>query len=172
MSDAVALTIRVAHIFCGVFWAGAALMLAAFIEPATMALGPAGGKFMQRLMGPGRFGLFMTGAAVVTSGSGVTMLWFGAGSSLANWWGSAGERAIVVGSVAGLAALVWGLAVNAPTAARLAGIAREIEAAGGPPREAQTAEVSRLQRRLHVGGYVSATMLSASVIAMAAAHYL
>lgn len=172
MTDPVGLILRVAHIYCGVFWVGAAIMLAAFIEPTIGAIGPAGGKFMQQLMGPRRFGPFMAGSALVTSGSGLTMLWLGAGSSLANWWGSGYERAILIGSIAGLAALVSGLAVNTPTAGRLARIAREIEAGGGPPRNDQLAEIARLQKRLHAAGLLSAVLLTISVVAMAAAHYL
>lgn len=172
MRDPLGLFVRVAHIYCGVFWAGAGIMLAAFIEPAVGALGPHGGKFMQRLMGPGRFGLFMTAAALVTAGTGVTLLWFGAGANWARWWASADGQAIVIGSVAGLVALIGGLAVNAPTAGRLARIAHEVEAAGTPPRDDQVAEMARLQKRLHAATIVSAVLLTVSVVAMAAAHYL
>ncbi len=171
MRDPLGLTVRVAHILCGVFWAGAGIMLAAFIEPALGALGPQSGKFMQRLMGPGRLGVFMTGAAFVTAGTGFTLLWFGSGTNWARWWATGDGRVILLGSAAGLAALVVGLAVNAPTAGRLARIGREIEAAGGSPQEAQVAEISRLQHRLQIAGIVSAAFLALSVIGMAAAHY-
>lgn len=40
---------RLIHIGSGVFWAGAAVMIAAFLEPTVRAAGPEGGRFMQRL---------------------------------------------------------------------------------------------------------------------------
>lgn len=172
MTDLSGLILRVAHIYCGVFWAGAALMLAGFIEPATKALGPGGGKFVQQLVGPGRFGPFMSAASLLTVASGLALLWHGPGVNLAYWWGSGYGRAILVGCVAGVVALVWGLAVNARTAARLARIGRELETAGGPPGNDRLAEIARLQKRLHVAGLLSAGLLTISVIAMAAAQHM
>jgi len=172
MTDPSGLVVRVVHIFCGVFWAGAALMLAGFVEPVVKALGLEGGKFMQRLMGPGRFGLYMTAAGLLTVLSGIAMLVRGSGGHLESWFASGYGHTIMTGSVAGLIAFVWGLSVNAPAAARLAALAREMQSAGGPPKAEQLADVSRLQHRLHTGGIVSAVLLTISVLAMAAARYL
>ncbi|MFB3923670.1 MAG: hypothetical protein ACE145_18245 [Terriglobia bacterium] len=170
MGDLLPLVLRVVHIFCGAFWVGAALMLAGFIEPAIAALGPDGGKFMQRMMGPGRFALFMTAGGVLTALSGLGMLWLG--GSVASWLDSGYGKAIVVGGVAGLVGLVWGLSVNAPTAARLSRIGQEIQAAGGPPPADKLAQIPSLQKRLHIGGLVSALLLGFSLLAMAAARYM
>jgi hypothetical protein len=172
MGEQVGLILRVVHIFCGVFWAGAAIMLAGFIEPALGALGPEGGKFMQRMMGPGRFGLHMTTAGLLTTASGLAMWWLGSGGEVATWLASGYGRAIATGSVPGLIGLVSGLTVNALTAARLPRIGREVQSAGGPPGADQFAEISRQQRRLHLAGPASAFLLGLSVVAMAAAHYL
>jgi uncharacterized membrane protein len=172
MSDPLGLILRIAHIFCGMFWAGAAIMLAAFIGPAIRALGPTGGKFMERLMGPGRFGLYMTVASLITVATGLATMGLRSGGSHAMWLASGHGRTIIIGSVAGLVALVSGLAVDAPAAARLARIGREIEGAGGPPRDDHLAEMSRLRSRLHTAELVSAILLSISVIAMAAARYM
>jgi putative copper export protein len=170
MGDQLPLILRVVHIFCGTFWVGAALMLAGFIEPAVAALGPEGGKFLQRMVGPGRFALFMMMAAVLTAASGLTMLWQGGG--IASWLDSGYGKSIVVGSAVGLVGFVWGLAVNATAAARLSRIGREIQAASGPPLADKLAEIPRLQKRLHVGGIISAILLGFSVLAMAAARYM
>ncbi len=172
MSDISGLIIRVVHIVCGAFWVGAAIMVAGFIEPAVAALGSDGGKFMHRLMGPGRFGVFMTLAGGLTALTGISMLWLNSGTGLSSWLETGYGRSILAGSVAGVIGLVWGLSVNAPTAARLARLGAELPAAGSPPPAAQVAEVSRLQRRLHAGGLVSVILLAISIVAMAAAHYL
>jgi len=166
------LILRVTHIGLGVFWAGATLLLAGFIEPAVGGLGADGSKFVKRLMGPGRLGVFMTSASLVTVVSGVVLLWMRTGSNPLGWWGFGYGRAILLGWVAGTMAMIVGLTVNAPTARRLAFLGQQIETAGGAPRPEQLAEVSRLQRRLQLGGILSAVLLALSVLAMAAAKAL
>jgi len=148
------------------------MMIAGFIEPAVRALGPDGGKFIQRMMGPGRFPVYMTSAGFVTVLSGLAMLWMGSGARVGDWLASGSGRSIVLGSVAGLVAMAIGLSVNAPTAKRMAGLSKEMQAKGGPPSDEQRAELGVLQKRLHIAGRVSALLLMLSVVAMAAAHYL
>ncbi len=166
------LILHVVHIVCGAFWAGAGLLLAWFVMPAARALGPDGGKFMQRLMGPGRLGAVMSVAGSLTVITGAAMLWRGAGGDLGSWWATSYGRSIVIGSIAGLGAAVIGFSVNAPSAAKLARIGGAIQAAGAPPRPEQLAEIARLQHRLHSAGKLSALLLAVSLVAMAAARYL
>jgi hypothetical protein len=172
MTEPVGLIVRVLHILCGVFWAGAAMMIAGFIEPSVRALGPDGGKFIQRMMGPGRFPVFMTSAGSITVLSGLSLLWMGSGPRLGDWLLTGYGRSIVAGSAAGLWAMVIGLSVNAPTAKRMAALSREMQAKGGPPSDEQRAELTVLQKRMHIAGRASALLLILSVVAMAAAHYL
>jgi putative copper export protein len=172
MTDPLGLALRVVHIFCGVFWAGAALMIGGFIEPVVKAMGPDGGKFMQRFMGERRFGFYMTMAAWLVVLSGLALFVRGSGGQLGSWFATGYGHTIVTGSIAGILALATGLSVNAPTAARMAGLARAMQAAGGPPKPEQLAEVARLQHRLHRGGLISATLLAISVLCMAAARVL
>lgn len=172
MADLTGLVIRVVHILCGAFWAGAAIMLAGFIEPAVKSLGPDGGRFIQRLMGPGRFGVFMTMASLLAVLSGLIMLWDGSFARMGDWFASGYGRAIIVGSVAGFVAMLVGLGLNAPVAGRIARISAEIQSAGGPPKPEQLEQIARLQRRLHVAGIASALLLALTVVAMAAAHFL
>ena len=170
--DVSALVVRVAHILCGVAWAGAAVMIAVFVEPAVVALGPDGGKFMQRIMGPGRFPTFMTGVGSVTALSGVALLWTSSGGRPGDWFASRYGWSIVVGSVLGLAGMMVGMLVNAPTARRAAALGHEIQTGGKPPTPVQSAELMRLQGRLHVAARVAAALLVLSVVFMAAAHEL
>lgn len=165
------LIVRVIHIFCGMLWAGAAIVLAAFVEPALGALGPDAGKFMDRMMGRGRFGVFMSASGALTVLSGLRMLWLGSGGEPWNWW-SAGTygKAVAVGSAVGLIAMVVGLGLNAPTAAALGRLGGEIRASGKPPGPEQVAEIARLNTRLQRAGILSAALLTITTIAMAAAR--
>lgn len=166
------LVVRVVHIFFGVFWAGAAFILAGFIEPAVKSMGPEGGRFVERLMGPGRFGIFMTLAGILVVLSGAAMLWRGSGPDLSMWLRSPSGRSIALGSTTGVLALVIGLGVNAPTAGRIARLAGEARSASGPPPAELLSQITRLQHRLHVAGVVAAVLLGVTVVAMAAAHFL
>jgi len=170
--DTIGLVLRVVHIALGVFWAGAAVMLASFILPAVRSLGPDGGRFVERMMGPGRFGLYMTLAGTVTALTGVVLLFTESGGNLRTWLLSEYGLSILVGSVAGLLAFVYGIAVNAPTARRLASLAGSLRASGGPPAPGSAEEMQRLQRRLTKAGNIVAVLLAIAVLGMAAAHAL
>ena len=172
MTDPMGLFVRVIHIFCGVFWAGAALMIAGFIEPVVKAMGPDGGKFMQRFMGERRFALYMMAAGWLVVLSGIAMFVHGSGGHMGSWFTTAYGHTIVTGGVAGILAFVTGLSVNAPAAKRLAARAGEIHSAGGPPKPEQLAEVARLQQRLHQGALIVAVLITISVLCMAAARSL
>jgi len=172
MTDPMGLFVRVIHIFCGVFWAGAALMIAGFIEPVVKAMGPDGGKFMQRFMGERRFALYMMAAGWLVVLSGIAMFVQGSGGHMGSWFTTAYGHTIVTGGIAGMLGFVIGLSVNAPTAKRMAALAREIQGAGGPPKPEQLAEMARLQHRLHTAALVVAILLTISVLCMAAARTL
>lgn len=172
MAASTDLVVRVLHILCGVCWAGAAIMLAGFIEPVVRWMGPEGGRFIQRLMGPGRFGMFMTLTSLVVVASGIMMLWAGSGAEMRTWFASGYGRAIMAGSIIGTVAMVVGLGFNAPTAVRIARLSAEVEAAGGEPPAEKMAQIMALERRLHVAGIASAVLLTLCVVAMAAAHFL
>jgi len=165
------LVVRVIHIFCGTFWAGAAIALAAFVEPALGALGPDAGKFMERMMGRGRFGMFMSASSTLAVLSGLRLLWLGSGGEPLNWWtAGAYGKAMAIGSAVGIGAMVVGLGMNAPTAAALARLGGDIKASGKPPTLEQVAEIARLHARLQRAGILSAALLTITTIAMAAAR--
>jgi hypothetical protein len=67
--------LRLIHIGSGVFWAGTAIMIAAFLEPTVRAAGPEGGRFMQQLTGQSRFSLSMSLSALLNALSGPLLYW-------------------------------------------------------------------------------------------------
>ncbi len=170
MADVIMLVLRVLHIFCGVFWAGGALVVAGFLGPAVRNLGPDGGKVMQQLVHRRKFGLYMTLAGDLTVLSGLAFLGHGMSSEV--WRASAYGQVMMAGSAIGVVALGIGHAVNAPTAKKLAAIGAAMQAAGRPPSAAELDDVARLHKRLQTGTVLTAILASAVVVAMASASQL
>jgi uncharacterized membrane protein len=164
--------LRLIHIFAGVFWAGAALLLAGFVEPTVRSLGDEGGRFMQRLTGSSRLPTYMNLAAILSSFAGAILFWIISGGFSASWLGSAPGVGLSIGAVASAGAFVSGYAIQARSASRIASLGREIQAQGAPPTSSQLTEMHSLQSRLRLGGVLGAVLLSIAVISMATARYL
>ncbi len=158
--------LRLIHIFAGVFWAGTAIALAAFIEPAIKAAGPAGAAFMQRLMQHTRFSFSMNLAALLTSLAGVALFWIASGGLQVSWITTGAGLGTTLGGLAGLAAFFYGLLVIGPTAVRMAALGTQMQSAGGPPASSQLSEMATLEARLTQGGLWSAVLLAIAVIGM------
>jgi len=169
MADVIMLVLRVIHVVVGAFWFGGAVTAAAFLAPAVRNLGPDGGRFMQELMQGRRFGMFMTIAGDVTVLIGLALLGHNMASEM--WRASTYGQVMMAGSVTGVLALGVGHAVNVPSARKLAALGAAMRA-GGPPSDAQLAEVARLQKRLNTGATTGAILLALTVIAMASARQL
>jgi hypothetical protein len=166
------ITLRLIHIFTGVFWAGAAWMIAGFVEPAVRATGPEGGKFMRQLAGPGRLPFFMQAASGLNVLSGLLLYWRASGGLQTSWITSGPGLGYTVSSLAALAAFVLGFLIQGRAAERMAALGREIQAAGGPPNPAQIKEMQALQERIRQGGLVGGVLLAIAVIGMGVARYL
>lgn len=164
--------LRLIHIFAGVFWAGASLLLAGFVEPTVRSLDDEGGRFMQRLTGPSRLTTFMNLAAILSSIAGVILFWIISGGLSVNWMTSAPGVGLSIGAVTSAGAFVSGHAIQARSASRIASLGQEIQAQGSPPTSSQLTEMQSLQVRLRRGGVLGAVLLSIAVISMAIARYL
>ncbi|MCZ7565610.1 MAG: hypothetical protein M5U08_18985 [Burkholderiales bacterium] len=169
--EATTIGLRLLHIGSGVFWAGAAMMLVAFVEPTVRRMGPEGGRFMQRLMGDSRLPATMGLAAALTVLSGLALYWSVSGGASADWVRSGHGLAVTLGGAAGVVAFLVGLLVNKPTAARLVALARQL-GGGGTPSADSLATVARLQQRLRRGSLHATLLLVVSVAAMASARFL
>ena len=163
---------RLIHVVAGVAWAGGAFMLAGFVEPSARALGPDGGKFMQRLAGPGRLPVYLSLVGILTVLSGVYLYVVRSGGLRAGWITSGEGLALTIGGIAGLIAAAVGILIPGRVTGQMAQLGREIQAAGGPPSPAQAAQMQALQRQLALGGRVTALLLVIAVIGMAIAEYL
>jgi uncharacterized membrane protein len=166
------IVLRIVHILAGVFWAGAAIMLAAFLEPTARALGPDGGKFMQRLTGQMRLTLFILLAAFLNILSGLGLYWILSGGFQVRWLTSSLGLSLTIGALAAIVTFILGLAVTRPTLLRMGALGQEIQSAGGPPKPEQMAEMQALQKRLATAGRIGAVLLVIAVIGMSVARYI
>jgi len=162
--------LRVIHIVAGVVWVGSAVFAALFVFPTARALGPDGGRFIERLqrrMGPA-LGLVM----VLTVVPGFMMYGrLSAGFNRA-WVTSRPGLALGAGAVAALLAVVIGIATNAPASAKIARLRKHLDQSGGAATPAQAAELAALQARIERGMQLAAGLLLVAAGAMAVARYL
>ncbi len=166
------LVLRVLHIFAGMFWAGGAIVFALFVEPNASALGPAGIPFMQRLAGSSGYAKWMGVAAAVTTLAGAWLLWLRSAGFSSVWFSTGFGLTITLGAITGIGGALVGFLVQAPTSARLGRVSQAVAKTGGPPTQAQLAEIAASQRRLQLGGRLTALLLALTVIFMAAARYM
>jgi uncharacterized membrane protein len=172
MDGSATLVLRVIHILCGVYWAGALLFVATFLEPSVRAAGPDGAKVMQGIM-QRRFLDIMPAVALVTILTGLELYRKLSGGFDPTWMGSAYGASITGGAVAALVAFAIGVGVMRPAAKRVGPLAQSAQGLPeGSEREACLAEVQRLRRRSAIAGRWVATLLAVAVIGMAAARYV
>jgi putative copper export protein len=163
--------LRIIHILSGVFWVGGSLMMVSFIQPAVVATGAEGQKFMQQLGLRSRLSVTMAGVGVLTFLSGLIM--YGIISDFRPAWMETGYGAtLTVGAIFGTLALISGFWFQFRATSRMRTLMDEIQAAGGPPKPEQMAEIGIQARRLQIGGQLSAILMTLAVIGMAAAQYI
>lgn len=164
------IVLRLIHIMGGVFWVGAAWMLAGFIQPTAKAAGPDAAKFMQRLM-QSRLSILISVSAVLTVVSGALLY----DRVFGTQWRLMVTRAGIgfsLGALAGFIALGIGGGVISPASARMSRLNREIQAAGQPPTPEQMALMGQLQARIASATLWSAIISGIALFFMAIARYL
>ncbi len=164
------LILRVIHILGGVFWVGAAFLLAGFIGPAVQATAPEGGKVMQHLLARTRYNQAMAWASSLTVLTGLLLLERVSGGFQGPWMASGTGMVLTVSGALGVVAYLHSLFTIARSNARMAQIARAVQATAGPPTEAQWDELGALQAKAARNGRITALMLLLVVIGMAAAR--
>lgn len=172
MSDQTYLLIlRLLHIGFGIFWAGAAIYLAFFIEPAVKALGADGTKFMQQLVRTNRFPVVILLSALVTVVAGALLIWKLSGGLQSQWLSTRYGTVLTTGGAMAIVAFLIGFSISRPASMRMAKIGKAVAIAGGPPTAAQIGELQKLGRRISVAGRVIAILLILAVVGMSAFRY-
>ncbi len=156
------LALRIVHILFGLFWAGTAIALAAFVIPAARANGPTGGRLLRELMQRRRLSASLAVAGALTILSGATMYWRIATDMHDAWVRSRPGLALGLGGITALVAFALGGGVAAPTARKLEALASDA------PRSI----LERLQSRLARVAWAIAVLLVITATCMAIARYL
>lgn len=159
--------LRLAHILPGVFWVGAAIFLAAFLEPALHRLGTSvEGPVMAavgRTAGPA-----LTLAGLLTIVFGIVLTARTPGRDMEDLFVNPWGWAIGLGAVASVVAMGLGLfqSFNAQQ------IARIVNGATAPPGPVEQARLGVLGRRIRVVGQLDAVLVTAAVGLMASARFI
>jgi uncharacterized membrane protein len=165
------IVLRLLHILCGVFWAGAAIYLAAFIAPAVRALGPDGGKFMQKLARTNNLPLVMTFASTVTVITGILLLWELSGGFQIEWMTTKHGLVLNTGALLTVIAYLEGLMIIRPTVSKLNALTMQL-AGGGPPSSEQLQLLNSYRQKIFTGNTIAAILLAITVIAMSLVRYI
>jgi uncharacterized membrane protein len=168
--DVLLVVLRLVHIFAGIFWAGATLMLVRFISPSVAATGETGQKFMQYLAQRTRLTPALAAAAGLSLLSGLIMY------SYLNYdqdpFGSGRAVSITLGSIFGILGFIIGFSYQNRATRRMKAISTEIAASGAPPTPEQMMEMQELAKRVNDGGRYTAVVLVLAIVGMSIAEYV
>ena len=169
--DPIILILRLLHVLAGVFWTGAMVMLAFLLFPAVRATAPAGGQVMGYLMNVKKLSTWLNTAGGLTLVSGLGMMWRNGALSQGAWFRTSASHTFMLGAALAVLGGIVGSTVNRRTAMRIAALGAQIQASGGPPSQAQAAEMGALQARLGKAMHGVAGLLVLAAAAMAVARY-
>jgi uncharacterized membrane protein len=165
------ISMRIIHIFAGVFWAGTSFFMISFVSPAVIATGAEGQKFMQQLAFRTRFTTAMMGVAILTVLSGLIMYWqifnFRL-SALSNGYG----LMLTLGAIAGFIGFLTGYFLQNRTTGKMKALSDSIAASGGPPTPEQQAEMKSLSETVTRGSQITSVLLALALLGMSVAQYV
>ena len=165
-------TLRAIHVLAASLWVGAAVLNAAYVIPAIMASGPAGGQVMRVMAQVRRLPVFMNTVMLTTLLSGGWLYWADSGGLQWSWISSGIGLTFTLGAVLALTAAGLGPWMVLPTVKRLGQLGAAVMASGGPPSPEQAAQMQALQRKLLRGTRVGAALVVMTVIYMAVGRFL
>ncbi len=166
------LVFRILHITAGVLWVGSAFFFTFFLEPALASLGPAAGPLMDELVNKRKVPIIITALAGTTVLGGFFLFWrdVQVAGSLSDFLGTGFGKSLTFGAVCALIAFFAGLFGIKPRVEKMEALGAEIAAAGGPPSEAQGAQMHKIQEEMRMIGRVDLVLLVVAVVAMATAQ--
>ncbi len=160
--------LRLAHIFTGVFWVGAALAMYFFINPAVRATAETGQKFMGYILTQSRFSAAMIVAGLTTVTAGTFLYWIDSDGFTSAWMMAGPGIGFAVGATFAAIGLGAGLMIPS-TGAAMGKLAAQFK---GPPTPEQQARMGALNRRMTTVSMVNIVCLIAATVLMAVARYL
>ncbi len=172
MTDWIQITLRILHIFLGVFWAGTVFFLSRFLLPAIRSSGSAGDIVSQELVTKQKLAVAVPIAALTTVLTGAALYWRNISMSNGAWAHSRAASVMGLGGFTGLVALIVGATMIGPSFEAISKIQNEAKSAGAALTTEQTAKIAGLHRRLATAARIGATGLFITVITMAIGRYL
>jgi len=164
--------LRFLHVVLGVYWAGALLFTALYLEPSARDAGPAGGQVMGRLVARGHMTVLPV-VALITILTGVELMRRVSGGFDPAWMGSRLGVALSLGGLTAIVGFVIGVAIMRPTMLRVMALSEAaMQTPEGPARDQQLAVVQSLRRRGTLALRVVAVLLFVTVTTMAVARHL
>jgi len=151
--------VRAAHMLTAALWIGAAAALTLYIMPAIRRSGAAGAPVIAEAMRSG-LGAFMASVAGTTILSGAWLYWIRFQALGSSGMHRAADVVLMLGALAGFAAMIIGGAILGRTSRELA------ELAGTPPDEATQARIAALHRRGAAASKVTLTLLVGALLSM------
>ncbi len=166
------LTLRILHIACSVFWAGAALFMAFYFVPAVERSGPDGGKITQAIMSTNKLPVVMLTTAFITILSGILLMWELSFGFTGSWFTTKYGTTLTLGSVTAFLAFLLGFFINRPGANRMKAIGSTLAKRGGPPLPEELAELMKIRSRVFLSTRMIAYLLLVSIVTMGIARYV
>lgn len=155
-------TLNLIHVASAFIWAGGALFIALFVSRAAQAAGPAAGPFMGALLTRTQLADVMMWTGIFTVGSGAWLWWLDFGSAMPTGWKGV---ALSIGALAGISALVFGLARQRPTIMAMRQVV--LDMGGNPPSEEQAARMGALRAKMTGYGNALAVLVAVAITGMA-----
>lgn len=170
--DLTVILLRLLHVLCGVFWAGALMFVVTFLEPSIRASGPEGAKVMRALIQRKYLNVIPILAAI-TILSGLWLMWIVSGGFAGAWFKSGPGLTLTLGSIVAFVAFMIGVHVLRPTVLRIGPLAQAAaEAPAGAEKDAKLALVQALRRKAMFSGRWVGALLAFAVITMGIGRYV
>jgi hypothetical protein len=163
--------LRLIHIVCAIFWAGAIMYLAWFVGPTVKALGPDGNKFMQQLSRTNKLPIVMLTTGGLTVLGGILLIERLSGGFESAWFGTPHGIIISIGGTFAIIAYGMGLLINLPAIKRIAAIGQAIAASGSAPAAQELQEMEALRNKIMKATNIMAGLVFLAAIAMSIVRY-
>lgn len=173
MNESVLMVVlRLIHIIGGVFWVGTVFFITWFLNPAVRSTGQPGLIVMQEVMMRRKMSVYLMTAMGLTVLSGLTMYARMSMITHGTWASTTNARVLGLGALCAIIGGAIGGSISKKTGLRMAAIGQAIQQQGGPPTDAQKAEIGALQDKMQSAMRIVALLLVVAVACMASARYL
>ena len=158
---------RLTHIPAAIVWAGGALFIEFYVQPAIEHGGPKAAGIIEMMS---KTRVYFTLAATLTVVGGAALYIHDAGGL--QLWTTTSGWVFTLGAVCGIIAWASGGALLAPRLAQISKIGAEMQAAGGPPSADLLGRMQVLQGQVKRIGRTDTILIIVAIVTMATARYV